>query len=53
MRKEYTTIRVPTELVDEVDEFIKKIKLGYRNRSEFIIETIKNRIISLQTYLKE
>lgn len=40
---EYTTIKVPKSLMDYVD---KKIvgKLGYRNRSEFVIEAIRRRI---------
>ena len=48
MSTEYTTIRVPKEIVDEIDDIIKEMKLGYRNRSEFIIETVRNRVLKLR-----
>ncbi len=45
----YTTIKVPDELLKEIEKLIKDHpELGYRNRSEFIIEAIRDRIILLK-----
>ena len=44
---EYTTIKIPKTLAKEIELLIKELNLGYRNRSEFIIETIRNRVIAL------
>lgn len=48
MSKEYTTIRIPKEITEEIEDLIKNLKLGYRNKSEFIIETVRNRVIKLR-----
>lgn len=48
MSKEYTTIRIPKEITEEIEDIIKELKLGYRNKSEFIIETVRNRVIKLR-----
>lgn len=48
MSKEYTTIRIPKEITEEIEGLIKNLKLGYRNKSEFIIETVRNRVIKLR-----
>ncbi len=48
MSKEYTTIRIPKEITEEIEEIIRELKLGYRNKSEFIIETVRNRVIKLR-----
>ena len=46
------TIKVPKDLVDEIEDLIEKLNLGYRNRSEFIIETVRNRVLSLYEQLQ-
>jgi Arc/MetJ-type ribon-helix-helix transcriptional regulator len=43
----YTTIRIPKELLDEVDQIIRLRKRGYRNKSEFIIEALRKRVDEL------
>ena len=40
---EYVTVRLPKELMDEVDEMIKKGVRGYKSRAEFIKEAIRKR----------
>lgn len=42
MRARYINVSIPEELAKEVDEFMKKSKLGYRSRAEFVIEAIRN-----------
>lgn len=44
----YTTVRLPTELIDEIDQIIKRGLRGYRSRSEFIKEAIRKRFEELQ-----
>jgi len=52
MSDKYVTIKVPKDLVDEIEDLIEKLNLGYRNRSEFIIETVRNRVLSLYEQLQ-
>ena len=40
--KTFTTIALPDELIEEVDEIIKTKNMGYRSRPEFIKESIRN-----------
>jgi Arc/MetJ-type ribon-helix-helix transcriptional regulator len=40
---EYVTVRLPKELMDEVDEMIRKGVRGYKSRAEFIKEAIRKR----------
>ncbi len=40
-RKGYTTIALPDELVDEIDEIIKSKKKGYTSRAELIKEGVR------------
>ena len=39
--KTFTTIAIPDELADEIDEVIENKKYGYRNRSEIAKEAIR------------
>jgi len=46
---DYRNIKVPNELVENINDLIKKDKqLGYRNHSEFIIDAIRRRIEDLR-----
>lgn len=45
---DYTTVRLPKELMDEIDQIIKRGVRGYKSRSEFIKEAIRKRFEELQ-----
>ena len=44
-RKMYDTIKVPHDLVLKVEKAISTSDMGYRNRSEFIIEAIREKVL--------
>jgi hypothetical protein len=46
---EYTTVRLPKELMEEIDEIIRQRIRGYKSRAEFIKEAIRNRFEELKT----
>lgn len=43
----YDTIKIPHGLVIEVEQVVRESKLGYRNRSEFIIEAVREKVMQL------
>jgi Arc/MetJ-type ribon-helix-helix transcriptional regulator len=43
----YTTVRLPNELMETIDDIIKR-RMGYRSRSEFIKEAIRKRFEDLK-----
>jgi len=45
---DYTTVRLPKELMEEIDQLIKRGIRGYKSRSEFIKEAIRKRFEELQ-----
>ena len=46
MTKGYTTVSIPDPLMKKVEDFIQANPgLGYRNRSEFIIEAIREKLL--------
>ena len=44
MRKKYTNVAIPTDLVEQVDKVVKKSKLGYTSRAQFVIEAVRRKI---------
>jgi hypothetical protein len=46
---DYTTVRLPKELMDEIDSIIKRGIRGYKSRAEFIKEAIRKRFEELNT----
>ena len=42
MRKTYTNVGIPDSLAKEIDEIVKKSRLAYRSRAEFVIEAIRD-----------
>ena len=46
---EYTTVRLPKELMEEIDEIIRHGVRGYKSRAEFIKEAIRKRFEELKT----
>ena len=54
MPSAYSNIKIPEELAALVEKVISENKqLGYRNRSEFIIEAIREKIRSLENREKK
>jgi len=45
---DYGTVRLPSELLKEIEEIIKQGKYGYKSKSEFIKEAIRRRIEELK-----
>ena len=43
-KKMYDTIKLPHELILSVERSISSSHMGYRNRSEFIIEAVREKI---------
>lgn len=42
---QYKSINIPEELMDSVDRVLEEKKeLGYRSRSEFIIDAVRRRV---------
>lgn len=39
--KTFTTVAIPDELIEEIDEVVKSKNQGYRSRPEFIKEAIR------------
>ncbi len=44
MKVMYTNIGVPRELMEKVEQIVSTSKLGYRTRSEFIIEAVREKV---------
>jgi len=44
LRKKYTNVGIPEELAKEIDILVKKLKLGFRSRAEFVTEAIRQKI---------
>jgi metal-responsive CopG/Arc/MetJ family transcriptional regulator len=49
----YTTVRLPNELMGEIDAIIRLKKRGYKSRSEFIKEAIRRRLDEVQAISKQ
>ncbi len=45
---DYTTVRLPKELLDELDQILKSGVRGYKSRAEFIKEAIRKRFEELE-----
>jgi hypothetical protein len=41
---EYTTVRLPKELMDEIDQIIKHGTMGYKSRAELVKEAIRDKL---------
>ena len=45
MAKGYTTVAIPDEMIETVERIIsKRPDFAYRNRSEFIIEAVRDKV---------
>jgi len=44
MRAKYTNVAIPESLAKEIDNYIKKSKLGYTSRAQFVMESIRKEL---------
>ena len=51
-RADYTTVRLPSELLRMVDAIIEAGVLGYKSRAEFVKEAIRSHIVLIARVLK-
>jgi len=40
----YVTVKIPTELADEIDNILNASKRGYKTRAEFVKEAVRIRL---------
>ncbi|MHB1439971.1 MAG: ribbon-helix-helix domain-containing protein [Cuniculiplasma sp.] len=40
----YTNVSIPNDLIEKVEGIVSGSKFGYRNRSEFIIEAVREKV---------
>ncbi len=45
--RRYTNIPLPDELAEQIDDVIKTAELGYKTKSEFVKEAVRERLIEL------
>jgi metal-responsive CopG/Arc/MetJ family transcriptional regulator len=38
----YSTVRIPKELIDQIDAFLKKQSLGYTSRAEVVKDAVRS-----------
>jgi len=41
---EYTTVRLPKELIEDIDKILRRGVMGYKSRAEFIKEAIREKL---------
>lgn len=49
MVRKYTNIPLPDELADQIGNIIKKTILGYKTKSEFVKEAVREKLLKLIT----
>ncbi len=50
----YTTVKIPDTLLDTVEKVIRdNPELGYRNRSEFIVEAIREKVVRTMGFSRD
>jgi len=48
MKENYRTLKIPKELMEEIEKFIKEYpELGYKSNAEFVKEALRKRILEL------
>ena len=52
-RRGWKTIQLPEELLNRVDDLVKRPELGYTSRSEFIKEAVRLRVEALEAQIRE
>jgi Arc/MetJ-type ribon-helix-helix transcriptional regulator len=41
-------VKVPSEIIHEIEKILKDGRLGYRSRAEFVIEAVRERILRIR-----
>ena len=49
-KKKYTNIPLPDELAKQIDDVIKTADFGYKTKSEFVKEAVRERLIELAKF---
>jgi len=52
-KRGWKTIQLPEELLNRVDELVRRPELGYTSRSEFIKEAVRLRVEALESQIHE
>ncbi len=47
----YGTVSIPKDLVDEVELILNETHLGYRTKTEFIVEAIREKVLKIKLEL--
>ena len=53
IKQTYTSISLPSELVDIIDEIVEKKEFGYASRPEFLKDCVRRRISALRINFNE
>lgn len=48
--RRYTNIALPDELADQIEEVIRKTDMGYKSKSEFVKDAVRNLLIKVAEY---
>lgn len=48
--RRYTNIALPDELAKQIDNVIKTAELGYKTKSEFVKEAVREKLIELSKF---
>lgn len=48
--RRYTNIAMPDELANQIDTVIKTAELGYKTKSEFVKEAVREKLIELSKF---
>jgi metal-responsive CopG/Arc/MetJ family transcriptional regulator len=50
MATQYTTVKIPDPILERIEEIIRSHpEYAYRNRSEFIVEAIREKVRSIES----
>lgn len=52
-RQKYTNVAIPEDLAKEIDDAVKRSKLAFRSRAEFVIEGIRQKLERNKEFLKK
>ncbi len=50
MRKRYTNIPLPEELAVRIEGVIETAELGYKTKSEFVKEAVREKLLELERF---
>lgn len=48
--RRYTNIALPDELAEQIEEVIRKTDMGYKSKSEFVKDAVRNLLIKVAEY---